>query len=495
MSFEKIEDFFSPKEPEEHPRRSFPAEIFREYDIRGVIDSTLFEEDGYDVGRAFGTVLAKKNLKKICVGHDCRVSSDNISRNLLNGLLDSGTEVISLGLCHTPLVYYTVNKFKLDGGIMITGSHNPPEYNGFKFMLGLDPFYGENLKKLAKLIAGKNYIDGVGREIVMNNIFLTYVNEIISDFSFSDDLKVAWDIGNGATSNAIKAITTLIPGKHHVLFEEMDGTFPNRPPDPIVARNVKYLSKFVRYNGFDVGFAFDSDGDRLCVVNNKGEVLYSDQVLMVLAKDFLKKNPGAQVIADVKSCDRLFDTIRKCGGIGLMERVGHSFIKSRMKSSGALLAGELSGHFFFKDRWYGFDDAIYAALRCLEILSIDKDAFSDLPYGYVTPEIRITCEEEEKFKIIDSLKKDLKERKMSVVDIDGVRVSTDIGWWVLRASNTQNALSLRIEAYSERAMYKLKHEISDYLCEYIPNILDCLNESMENDNKEETAVQSNLFPF
>lgn len=377
---------------------------------------------------------------------------------------------------------------------MITGSHNPPEYNGFKFMLGLDPFYGESIKELAKIIANKSYVDGVGREIVMNNIFLTYVNEIISDFNFSDDLKIAWDIGNGATSNAIKAITTLIPGKHHVLFEEMDGTFPNRPPDPIVARNVRYLSKFVTYNGFDIGFAFDSDGDRLCVVNSKGEVLYSDQVLMVLAKDFLKKTPGAQVIADVKSCDRLFDTIRKCGGIDLMERVGHSFIKSRMKSSGALLAGELSGHFFFKDRWYGFDDAIYAALRCLEILSLDKNVFTNLPYGYVTPEIRVTCDEEEKFKIIDSLKKDLKEKNMSVVDIDGVRVSTDIGWWVLRASNTQNALSLRIEAYSERAMYKLKHEISDYLCEYIPNILDCLNESMENDNQEE-AVQSNLFPL
>lgn len=495
MSFDKIRDFFSPEVIEdEKTRHSFPAEIFREYDIRGIVGSTLFEEDGYDIGRAFGTVLARKDLKRICIGHDCRVSSDNISKNLLNGLLDSGAEVISLGLCHTPLVYYTVNKLDLDGGIMITGSHNSPEYNGFKFMLGLDPFYGESIKMLAEMIAERDYGDGIGREMVMNNIFLTYVNEIISDFNFSDDIKVVWDIGNGATSNAIKAITTLIPGKHHVLFEEVDGTFPNRPPDPIVARNVRYLSKFIKYNGFDVGFAFDSDGDRLCVVNNKGEVLYSDQVLTVLAKDFLKRNPGAQVIADVKSCDRLFDTIRKCGGIGIMERVGHSFIKARMKSSGALLAGELSGHFFFKDRWYGFDDAIYAALRCLEILCADKKVFTDLPYGYVTPEIRITCDEEEKFKIIESLKKDLKEKKISMVEIDGVRVSTDIGWWVLRASNTQNALSLRIEAYSERAMYKLKHEISDYLCEYIPSILDFLNEPMEKDNQEEVK-QSNLFPI
>ena len=495
ISFEKIKDFFSPpeEEPEESSHSSFPDEIFREYDIRGIVGSTLFEENGYDIGKAFGTVLARKNLKKICVGYDCRLSSDKISKNLLNGLLDSGVEVISLGLCHTPLVYYAVNKLDLDGGIMVTGSHNPPEYNGFKFMLGRDPFYGDSIKGLAQLIKKRDYIDGIGREIVMNNVFRTYVNEIIRDFQFNDDIKVAWDIGNGATSNAIKAVTTLIPGKHHVLFEEIDGTFPNRPPDPIVARNVRYLSKFVSYNGFDIGFAFDSDGDRLCVVNNKGEVLFSDQVLTVLAKDFLKKNPGAQVIADVKSCDRLFDTIRVCGGIGLMERVGHSFIKSRMKSSGALLAGELSGHFFFKDRWYGFDDAIYAALRCLEILCADKNAFTDLPYGFVTPEIRITCEEDEKFKIIDSLKADLREKNMSVVDIDGVRVSTDIGWWVLRASNTQNALSLRIEAYSEKAMYKLKHEISDYLCEYIPDILDFLRDEPKEEDDNHNVFQTNLF--
>lgn len=474
-----IHDFFCPEEPDDsqHQHESFPAEIFREYDIRGIMGSTLFEENGYDIGRAFGTILFRKNLHVICAGYDCRVSSSTLFRNLLEGLMDSGMEVISLGLCHTPLVYYAVNKLSLDGGVMITGSHNPPEYNGFKFMIGRDPFYGDSIEELAEVISKKNYIDGLGREIVMNNIFLTYVYEIINDFKFSSDLKVAWDIGNGATSNAIKAVTTLIPGKHHVLFESIDGTFPNRPPDPIVAENVKYLSKFVTYNDFDIGFAFDSDGDRLCVVNNQGKVLYSDQVLGVLAADFLKKNPGAQVIADVKSCDRLFDTIRLNGGIGIMERVGHSFIKARMKSTGALLAGELSGHFFFKDRWYGFDDAIYAALRCLEILSMDKSAFTDLPYGHVTPEIRIICDEDDKFKIIENIKKDLKEKNISITEIDGVRVSNEMGWWVLRASNTQNALSLRIEAHSEEDMYALKNHISDYLCTYIPNVLNYINEA------------------
>lgn len=474
-----IHDFFCPAEPEDsqHQHNSFPPEIFREYDIRGIIGSTLFEENGYEIGRAFGTILSRKNLRIVCVGYDCRVSSAALSRSLLEGLMDSGLEVISLGLCHTPLVYYTVNKLSLDGGVMITGSHNPPEYNGCKFVIGCDPFYGSSIKELEQIIATKDYTDGLGREIVMNNIFLTYVHEIISDFKFSNDIKVAWDIGNGATSNAIKAVTTLIPGKHHVLFESIDGTFPNRPPDPIVAKNIQYLSKFITYNGFDVGFAFDSDGDRLCVVNNQGKVLYSDQVLGVLATDFLKKNPGAQVIADVKSCDRLFDTIRLNGGIGLMERVGHSFIKARMKSTGALLAGELSGHFFFKDRWYGFDDAIYAALRCLEILSSDKLAFTDLPYGHVTPEIRITCDEDDKFQIIEDIKEDLKKKNIPIIEIDGVRVSSEMGWWVLRASNTQNALSLRIEARSNEDMYILKNQISDYLCAYIPDVMDYINEA------------------
>lgn len=466
--------FFSSGATEEESR-VLSNEILREYDIRGIVGENLFIEDAFDIGRAFGAILAKKNLKKICVGYDCRTSSDKLATNLTDGLINSGAEVISLGVCHTPLVYYSVNKLNLDAGIMVTGSHNPPQYNGFKIVLENEPFYGNSIKELGTIIETKSFVDGIGREVVMNNIFGRYINDILSDFKFPDDIKAAWDIGNGATSNAIKAITTLIPGKHHVLFEEMDGTFPNRSPDPTIAKNIEYLSKFVSYNGFDIGFAFDSDGDRLSVINSKGEALYSDQVLSVLAKDFLKKNPGAQVIADVKSCNRLFDTIRTSGGIGIMERVGHSFIKAKMKSSGALLAGEMSGHFFFKDRWLGFDDGVYAALRCLEIVCNDRAAFNDLKYGFVTPEIRITCSESEKFAIIDEVKNRVKQEKLSIVEIDGIRVSKDIGWWVLRASNTQNAISLRIESYSEENMDELKKEISTYLKDYIPEIQDILS--------------------
>ncbi|MDR2794535.1 MAG: phosphomannomutase/phosphoglucomutase, partial [Holosporaceae bacterium] len=382
----------------------------------------------------------------------------------------SGMEVVSLGVCHTPLVYYAEYKMNFDACIMVTGSHNPPDYNGFKFMLGLDPFCGKDIKILGEMIIGRKFVDGSGREVVMNNIFSSYVKEIISDFQFSNDLKIAWDIGNGATSSAIKAITSMIPGRHHLLFEEMDGNFPNRSPDPTTAKSVEYLTKFVSYNNFDAGFAFDSDGDRLCVVNNAGEMLYNDQLLSVIAKDFLKKNPGAQIIADVKSCNSLFETIKSCGGIGIMEKVGHSFIKARMKSSGALLAGELSGHFYFKDRWFGFDDGVYAALRCLEILSNNKNAFSNLKYGFVTPEIRIECNEKDKFPLVESLKKKLRSKNIFPIEIDGIRVASDLGWWILRASNTQNALSLRIEAYSQENMKKIKADISQYLAEYIPNI-------------------------
>ncbi|GHU15994.1 phosphomannomutase [Alphaproteobacteria bacterium] len=445
-------------------------EILREYDIRGIVNQNLFPEDATNIGRAFGAYLIRKDLKRVCVGHDCRNTSNNLFNKLTRGLVGSGVEVISLGICHTPMVYYAVHKMSFDAGIMVTGSHNPPEYNGFKFMLGLDPFYGQDLKFMAEMIDNKDFIDGNGREVVMNNIFSSYVKNIICDFKFSDDLKIAWDIGNGATSNAIKAITSLIPGKHHLLFEEMDGNFPNRSPDPATPKSVEYLSKFVSYNNFDIGFAFDSDGDRLCVVNSAGKMLYSDQVMSVLAKDFLKKNPGAQVIADVKSCNSLFNTIKSCGGVGIMEKVGHSFIKSRMKTSGALLAGEMSGHFYFKDRWFGFDDGVYAALRCLEILCNDRDAFNNLEYGFVTPEIRIECDEKAKFIIIESLKAKLKSEEIPFVEIDGVRVSSDLGWWLLRASNTQNALSLRAEANTSDDMEKLKADISRYLSEYIPNV-------------------------
>lgn len=467
----KVKNFLCLNDEESESKRLFSKEILREYDIRGIIDKTLFFEDAYSIGRAFGTLLFRKKLKTVCVGYDCRLSSYKLYKKLIKGLVNSGTHVISLGLVHTPLVYYSVYKLNADACIMITGSHNPADYNGFKFMLGLDPFFGDNIQKLGDMILQKDFVYATGREIIMNNVFNDYITDLLSDFNFSNDIKVAWDVGNGAVSEVIRTVISKLPGKHQILFEEMDGTFPNRPPDPTIRQNVKALSKFVFYNEFDIGFAFDSDGDRLGLVNTSGDLLYSDQVLSVLAQDFLKKNPGAQVIADVKSCNRVFDIIKESGGIGLMERVGHSFIKTKMKKAGVLLAGEMSGHFFFKDRWFGFDDGIYAALRCIELISNNKNVFNNnLQYGLVSPEIRITCAESDKFSIIDSLKKRLKQDGIQIIEIDGVRVSTDIGWWLLRASNTQNALSLRMEAYSQKSLEEIKKQISNYLKKDIPTI-------------------------
>ena len=448
----------------EHP---LPKEIFRDYDIRGIFGETLFPEHAYYIGRAFGTFLYRRNLKRLCIGNDCRNSSDILTEKLIQGLIKSGMEVVELGICHTPMMYYTVNKFNMDAGIMVTGSHNPAEYNGFKFVLGKDPFYGDDIKNIEKTIRQRDFIESNGREVILNDIFVSYINDILDEFRFADDLRIAWDIGNGATSNAIREIVTRIPGRHHVLFEEMDGNFPNRQPDPTVAENISYLRKFVSYNKFDIGFAFDSDGDRLCVVNSDGQMLYSDQVLEVFSTDFLKKNPGAQVISDVKSCHRIFQRIKELGGSPIMEKVGHSFIKARMKSSGALLAGEMSGHFFFKDRWFGFDDGIYAALRCLEILSENKKAFINLPYGFVTPEIRISCSEDKKFQIIEKTKEKLHKQGINFVDIDGVRVSNEKGWWLIRASNTQNAISLRAEANKKEYMKLLLNEVISYLKPFI----------------------------
>lgn len=461
---------------EEAPELYHPLtdEILRDYDIRGIFGKNLFPEHAYSIGRAFGTYLHRKKLKKVCVGNDCRNSSDILAYKLIKGLTHSGAEVTELGTCHTPMMYYTVHKFEMDAGIMTTGSHNPGEYNGFKFMIGTDPFYGEDIKTLGKMIRSQDYDEVNGREIILNDIFSNYISDILKGFQFADDLKIAWDIGNGATSNAIREIVTRIPGQHHVLFEDMNGNFPNRMPDPTIAENISYLRKFITYNKFDAGFAFDSDGDRLAVVNSQGQMLFSDQVLEVFARDFLKKNPGAQVISDVKACSRVFDVIKNLGGTALVEKVGHSFIKARMKSSGALLAGEMSGHFFFKDRWYGFDDGIYAALRCLEILSNNRTVFENLPYGILTPEIRINCKEDKKFLIIDEIKAILQKKNVSFLDIDGVKVASGKGWWLLRASNTQNALSLRIEAGEKEYMKPLLDEIASYLKKYIKDIENIL---------------------
>lgn len=458
--------------------------IFKAYDIRGIAQKTLFNEDMYAIGRAFASFMYEKQVKRVCVGYDCRNSSSEFFLHLMNGLIDSGAHVISLGICHTPMMYYAVKKFSFDAGMMITASHNPSEYNGIKIVFGEDPFCGDLIKNLYERVIKKKFVEANGREIVFNKVFQNYISDLMKGFNFSANLKVAWDIGNGATSPTIKYLTSLLPGQHHLVFEEMDGNFPNRSPDPLAENSLSHLSEIVVNNRFDVGVAFDSDGDRLAVVNNKGILLDSDQVLKVLSQRFLKKNPGAQVIGDVKFSDTLFSTIKKFGGIPIIERAGHSYIKNKMKSTGALLAGEMSGHFFFKDRWFGFDDGVYAALRILEILNDDRNAFSELARSFITPEIRIECDDHLKFEIINSIKQRLQKEGIEFIDLDGVRVNREDGWWILRASNTQNALSLRIEAHSKDAMKRLKENIVSYIVDYIPEAKDLIDKILKNYNNQ-----------
>lgn len=456
-----------------HPLKS---EIFHDYYIRGIYKKTLYPEHAHDIGRAFGSYLYVKNLKKVCVGNDCRNSSDVLASELIKGLTLSGMEVTELGVCHTPMMYYTVNKFNMDAGIMVTGSHDLRDYNGFKFMLGTEPFYGEDLQRLRQMTIKGSFVETNGREIILNDIFSKYVNDIIEKFTFPDDVKIAWDIGNGSTSNTIREIITRIPGRHHVLFEDMNGDFPNRAPDPTVPANIQYIRKLIEYNEFDAGFAFDSDGDRLCVINSEGKMLYNDHILEIFARDFLTKNPGAQVVSDVRSCSRLSQTIKQLGGAALIEPCGLMSIKAKMKSSNALLAGEVGGHFCFKDHWYGFEDGIFAALRCLEIFGNNREAFQNPPYEVSIPEIQIPVPNYGRFEKLEVVKNTLSRKNIPFMDIDGIRVCSENGEWLLRASKKHEYLAIRALAYKADDLPLVIKEIVSYTKSVIEDIKQILSE-------------------
>lgn len=471
---DQIINFFKNDDKLQNRAHVLNSDILRPYDIRGVFGETLFTEDAYDIGLAFGSILIRRGLKTVCVGKDCRLSSNKLYEAVIRGLIRSGAHVISLCVCHTPLVYYASVKNNFDAGIMVTGSHNSSEYNGFKFVMERNPFFGDDIKSMQDIIERKDFTEQDGREIVMNDIVPNYISEITQDINIDPSIKVAWDIGNGATSNIVSAIIEKIPGYHHVLFAAMDGTFPNRGPDPTSEGALSQLSKFVVYNNFDIGVAFDSDGDRMCVVNSLGEVLDSDQTMQAFVCDFLRCNPGAKVIADIKSSNKLFDAIRANGGSAILEKTGHVFIKNKMKETGALLAAEMSGHFFFKDRWHGFDDGVYAALRAIEIASNSLDnppgTFGAIEKGFITPEIRVPCEGVKKEQLIQRIISMVSADGYEFIDIDGVRVSMEIGWFLIRASNTEDKISIRIEANSAENLLFLKGIVRQYLLDEINNI-------------------------
>ena len=445
----------------------FLPTIRREYDVRGVVGETLSTDDARALGRAFGTRVIRNGGAKVSVGRDGRLSSPEMEAAVVEGLMAAGIAVTRLGGVATPMLYYSVHALETDGGIMITGSHNPPSHNGFKMMLGKGPFFGADIQDLGRIAAEDDFESGEG-SVEDVEILDDYVNRLLRDVNLGRQLKIVWDCGNGAAGPSVNEVCMRLPSNHKVLFPEVDGTFPNHHPDPTVPENLEDLVTMVLERGADLGIAFDGDGDRIGVIDDKGRVLWGDQLLTVLAEDVLKENPGATIIADVKASQVLFDKIAEFGGKPLMWRTGHSLIKTKMAETGAPLAGEMSGHIFFKDRYYGFDDALYAAVRLIEGLSHRDEPLSAirdaLPQVMNTPEMRFQCDDTRKFDVVVEVKDWLSgQTGIEVSDADGVRVNTPDGWWLLRASNTQDVLVARCESLTEAGLERLKGQLRDAL--------------------------------
>ena len=451
------------------------ATILREYDIRGIVDRTLTEADATAIGRAFASiVLGRGGGRRICVGYDGRVSSPQLEAALVDGLTGAGIEVLRVGLGPTPMLYYAVFHHDADGGVMITGSHNPPDQNGFKLMIGKAAFYGADIVELGRVAADGAFAEGAGAAHD-TPVFDDYVARLTEGVAGQGrELKVAWDAGNGAAGEAMAALTARLPGTHVLLNERIDGAFPAHHPDPTVAENLVQLIDTVRAEGCDLGIGFDGDGDRIGVVDGCGRIVWGDQLLALLSADVLARRPGATIIADVKASQVLFDEIARLGGTPLMWRTGHSLIKSKMAEVGAPLAGEMSGHIFFADDYYGFDDALYAAVRLLGLVARSDESLDELrdrlPDAVNTPELRFDCADERKFAVVDAVRARLTDEGADVVDIDGVRVRTDDGWWLLRASNTQAMLVARCEAADDDGLARLKSDLAGRLaaCGVVP---------------------------
>lgn len=436
--------------------------IFREYDIRGVSERDLNPEFARKLGHAYvelaSNVLGKKKLT-IAVGRDCRLTGESYAAALMQGLAEKGAEVVSLGLVTTPMTYFSIHRLSLDGAIMVTGSHNPPEYNGFKICVGKGTLFGKDIQKLRELMEKGSPASEIKTEGKKEDIFPAYLDFIVSNVKLKRPLKVVVDAGNGAASDFAPEIYRKLSCDVIELFCTPDGRFPNHEADPTVEKNLKDVIAAVKEHKADLGIAFDGDADRIGVVNEKGSILWGDELMVLFSREVLKQNPGATIISEVKSSHRLYNDIRAKGGNGIMWKTGHSLIKSKMKETGALLAGEMSGHVFFADRFFGFDDAIYAGARLLEILSHTDSRLSellqDLPKCVNTPEIRVDCEDDKKWKIVESIRSSF-SGKYETTEIDGIRVEFGDGWGLVRASNTQPVIVMRFEAQSQNRLEEIR---------------------------------------
>lgn len=448
---------------------NFHPTVLREYDIRGIIGKTLTTDDARAIGRGFGTMVVRGGGKKVAIGYDGRLSSPSLEAAAVEGLKSVGLHVVRIGLGPTPMLYFTARHLKLDAGMMITGSHNPPDYNGFKMMIGKAPFFGSQILEIGKIAAAGDFEAGEGSEETID-IQDAYVDRLVADYDGTRDLNVVWDNGNGAAGEILRRLVKKLPGKHTLLFDDIDGNFPNHHPDPTIPENLEDILHKVAETKADLGIAFDGDADRIGAVDEKGRIVWGDQLVAIYSKDVLANHPGATIIADVKASQSLFDQIAKLGGKPLMWKTGHSLLKAKMAETNSPLAGEMSGHIFFADKYYGFDDALYCGVRLLGLVSRFGQLSGlrdELPDMLNTPEVRFQVNEERKFAAVDEIKARVKAEEAAggaeVNDIDGVRVKTADGWWLLRASNTQDVLVARAEAFSPEGLERLKGAIKDNL--------------------------------
>lgn len=440
--------------------------IFREYDIRGIPGQNFSYDDAYAIARAFCMRLdAGKAF--VCLGRDGRLSSPELAESIRRGILDSGVDVVDIGIGPTPMLYYAAHTLKATAGIMVTGSHNPPTHNGMKCMLHGKPFFGDDIRSLHALASAGNFPERSKGMLRGQDIRSAYIKTLLEAYNGDDSLNIAWDAGNGAAGEIMTQLCQRLPGKHIALNGAIDGRFPAHHPDPSVAENLVQLVQAVRENGCQLGIAFDGDADRIGVVDDEGVMLWPDQLMILYARAILAETPGAMIIADVKSSDALFNDVKQHGGRPLMWKTGHSHIKAKLAETGAKLAGEMSGHIFFADHYFGYDDALYAAVRLLSILSKKGIQLSKwrrkLPDYINSPEIRFDCDEARKFVVIEEVRNRLIQSGSNFNDIDGVRVQSRDGWWLLRASNTQPVLVARCEAQSEQGLQHLFKELKDQL--------------------------------
>ena len=451
---------------------AFDPNVLREYDIRGIIGETLGPDDARAIGRGFATMLAEAGGSKVAVGYDGRVSSPLLEHALIEGLTASGMDVVRIGMGPTPMLYYAeASADDVDGGIQITGSHNPANYNGFKMVFQGRPFFGADIQELGRRGAEGEWADGSG-EVESRDVIDAYIERMIEALNgvepgVLDSLKVGWDAGNGAAGPALEKLTARLPGEHHLLFTEVDGNFPNHHPDPTVEENLEDLRKLVADKSLDFGVAFDGDGDRIGAIDGEGRVIWGDQLLMIYAEDLLARTKGATIIADVKASRALFDHVATHGGNPVMWKTGHSLIKSKMKETGSPLAGEMSGHVFFADEYYGYDDALYAGVRLMTAAARLGRSVTQLrgamPPMVNTPEMRFQVDESRKFAAIEEIAGRIAASDAVADTTDGVRVTTDDGWWLLRASNTQDVLVARAESESQEGLDRLVAQIDAQL--------------------------------